>query len=268
MAKVIDQHLGATRGKVGPNLFRMRGNKSFVGPAPKPYKKTKEEGAINNRRKFSMLVNFASAVNSNKTLKSLWEESDFPGKSAYSKIISLNYTLSGDNFMKLKARIVPDDFNLTLHNVILDKSVFDITFTVFQEMIQKLSPAVCFIGIIVLTHPKDISSKKPKANRKIIMVEQKVDKYTFDLSGNTFSFKCPVNALEIINDFKKAVVYFAVASSVTAEKQKGFGADGYITKGTEIHDKELEEDQRIKDLIEEKKSAKSEAETEFNIKIR
>lgn len=268
MAKVIDQHLGATRGKVGPNLFRMRGNKSFVGPAPKPYKKTKEEGAINNRRKFSMLVDFASAVNSNKTLKSLWKESEFPGKSAYSKIIALNYTLSGDNFMKLNARIVPYDFNFDVQNVVLDKSVFDITFTILKHMSDILSPPLSFIGMIVLTHPKNISSKKPKANRKIIMVEQKLDKYTFDLSGNTFSFKSPDNALEIINDYKKAVVYFAVASSLTVEKQAGFGADGYIAKGTEIHDKELEEDQRIKDLIEEKKSAKAEVETEFSIIIR
>jgi hypothetical protein len=268
MAKVIDQHLGATRGKVGPNLFRMRGNKSFVGPAPKPYKKTKEAGAINNRRKFSMLVDFASAVNSNKTLKSLWKESEFPGKSAYTKIISLNYTLSGDNFMKLKARIVPYDFDFAVQNVVLEKSVFDITFTILKHMSEMLSPPLSFIGMIVLTHPKELSSKKPKANRKIVIIEQKVDKYPFDLSGNTFSFKCPDNALRIVNDYDKAVVYFAVASSVTAEKQEGFGADGYITKGAEIHEKELIENERIKDLINDKKAAKTESETEFSIKIR
>jgi len=71
MAKVIDQHLGALKGKIGPNVFRMRGPKSFVGQAPKKYKKTTEIGAIHNRNKFSMLVDFASAVNDNKTLKAL-----------------------------------------------------------------------------------------------------------------------------------------------------------------------------------------------------
>lgn len=268
MAKVIDQHLGATRGKVGPNLFRMRGNKSFVGPAPKPYKKTKEIGAINNRKKFSMLVDFASAVNSNKTLKALWKESEFPGRSAYSKIISLNYTLSGDNFMLINARIVPHDFNLKVHNVVLDKSVLEITFTIFTEMVQKLSPAVSFICMIVLTHPKDISSKKPKANRKVVIIEQKVENYPFDLSGNTFSFKCPPDSLKIVNDYKKAVVYFAVASSVKADKQEGYGADGYITKGSELHEEELKEAERIKNLAETKKALKTEPETDFSIKIR
>ncbi len=48
MAKIFDQHLGITRGKIGDVIFKMKGGKSFVGNAPKKYKITKEEGAIFN----------------------------------------------------------------------------------------------------------------------------------------------------------------------------------------------------------------------------
>lgn len=268
MAKVIDQHLGALRGKIGPNVFRMRGPKSFVGQAPNRYKKTKEVGAINNRMKFSILVDFASAINSNKTLKSLWKDSEYSGKSAYLKIISANYNQSGDNFMKLTAVITPEFTNFTVLKVVLDESVFEVTFNIIESIINTISPSVIFTGIIVLTHPKEILSKKPKKNRKFIIVEQMINDFSFNLSDNQFSFKCPEKALEIINQYKKAVVYFAIVSTTTDKPPVGLRANGFVAKGLDIHEKELKAAKRINDIINEKKTRNAEKDLEFSINIR
>ena len=112
MAKVLDQHLGTVRGKVGNTVFRMIGSKSFAGKAPKKYKKTKSELLIYNRKRFLVTSEFASAINDSKNLKELWKKSALVGKLPFHKICKENYQYARSGFLNTSARAFPDYHHL------------------------------------------------------------------------------------------------------------------------------------------------------------
>jgi len=170
--------------------------------------------------------------------------------------------------MKLTANITPEYPEITVLKTVLSESAFEVTFNLNESIKNIISPSVVFVGLIVLTHPKEILSKKPKNNRKFITVDEKKSDHSFSLSDNLFSFKCPKNALKLINDYKKAVVYFAIVSKPENEGPVGFSANGVIAKGLDIYNQEIEETERINNKIKEKRQKNDDDDSEFTIRIR
>jgi len=255
MAKVYDQHLGTIKGKVGDVVFKMRGDKSFVGNAPKKYRNSKTEGAVFNRNRFSMLNDFSSAVNSSPELKALWKISDCEGDIPFRKIFKMNFVCAGDNFMKTTALIVPVELTFNVTEVTFNDSEIIVYFNVIEHIVNLFKPPYVFMGILQLTNPVKKVSKNNSGNRKFIIIEYRLKEFNFSLDKiNELSFIDKNGGFKLINDFRKAIFHFAIISKPEGKEPLSTYADGVFLKGEDIYIKEFENAERIKNAVLSKKT--------------
>ncbi len=257
MAKVIDQHLGAIRGQVGDNVFKMYGNKSFVGRAYKKYKKTTSEMLIYNRKRFPVVSDFASAINASATLKSLWKDSDeFKGKTPFHKTCFANFNNSRSGFMSTSALIIPSLSKIKDISLKLDESTFSAEFSFLNTDPASFPPPYLFFAIIQLSHPS--GNNKMKKTR-FITIEETVNSFSFSpKSKSIFSFSSPKDCFSIINYYDMIISYFAVISKPDEGLMNDYHSDGIIIKGNKIYERDTKKYLKIKDEFENEKARKAE----------
>lgn len=269
MAKVLDQHLGTIRGKVGNIVFRMIGSKSFAGKAPKKYKETKSELVIYNRKRFLVTSEFASSINDSKNLKELWKKSDFAGKLPFHKICKANYLYARSGFMNTSARIVPGNFEFENFKLILDESVFEVKFGLNEDLITSFPPPYLFIGFIQITHPLNQSSADKTSLRKFITMEEFRNEFDFKFKSlNKFRFNAPENSFRIINDYDLVIAYFAIISKPPVGIPCSYYSEGTIIKGENIHSNDMKRFEKINCDFSERKVLKNDEKSDFTIRIR
>ena len=263
MAKIFDQHLGRVRGKVGDVVLKIRDGKSYVSRAPKKYKKTTKEYAIDNRDRFSMIVNFSKVVNKSEVLKPFWAKSKFKGKSAYSKIFSANHVNTGINHIDIFARIAPSEYILVLQKIILDESNLKVEFETGLRLPEIFPIPYSAVAIIHLSHPKDKSAEL----HKFITVEEEVIDLELNYKDlNYFNFTIGKKLLSIVNDYDMILVFFALISYPENKDPISSCTHGFVVKGQPILEKERMETDRIKAAKENKKKPKDADDS--NVKIR
>jgi hypothetical protein len=255
MAKIYDQHLGRTRGKVGDVIFKVRGKNSFVGKSPKKYKTTKEEGAIFNRNRFSMLTDFASAVNDSPELKALWKSSKYKGNIPFRKIFKENFVRAGDNFMKITARIVPGELKFNVTKVTFNPSAINVYFNVIEDIVNKYKAPYVFMGFLQLSNPVNKPSKNKSDNRKFVTIEYRLKEFSFKLNKiNKISFKDINKGFKLLNDYQKVIFHFAIISKPKDKTPLSTYSEGVILKGEDIYFTEYENAGRIKNTVLNKKT--------------
>ena len=268
MAKIYDQHLGRTRGKVGDVIFKIRGEKSFVGNAPKKYKTTKAEGAIFNRNRFSMLTDFSSAVNNSPELKSLWKDSKCEGNIPFRKIFKKNFFCAGDNFMMTNACIIPGELHFDVIKVTFDESKIDVCFNA-KDIVHLFKPPFVFIGFLQLSNPVKSTGKSKSRNRRFITIEYRLKEFGFSLDKiNKISFKDKNSGFKMLNDFQKAIFHFAIISKPDGKEPLSTYADGVFLKGEDIYNEEFENAERIKNAVLRKKTPVKVESEDFTIRIK
>jgi len=269
MAKVLDQHLGTIRGKVGNTVFRMIGSNSFAGKAPKEYKKTQSELLIYNRKRFLVTSEFASAINDSKNLKELWKKSSFVGKLPFHKICKTNYAYSRSGFMNNSARIVPGTCEFESSKLILNESVFEMQFGLNEDLINSFPPPYLFVGFIQLTHPANQSSAEKTSPRKFITLEEFRNNFDFKhKTQNKFRFNAPDNSFNIINDYKLVIAYFAVISKPPDGTPCSYFSEGTIIKGKNIYHKDMKSFEKIISNFYDKYLPENKDKSDFTIRIK
>jgi len=269
MAKVLDQHLGTIRGKVGDTVFRMIGPKSFAGKAPKKYKETKSKLVIYNRKRFPVTSEFASAINDSKNLKELWKKSALVGKLPFHKICKENYQYARSGFLNTSARIVPGTWKFENFKLILDESVFEVKFGLTEDLIASFPPPYLFIGFIQLTHPANQSSANKTSLRKFITMEECRNEFDFKhKSLNKFRFNAPEYSFRIIKDYKLVIAYFAVISKPSIGAPGSYYSEGTIIKGVSIYNKDIKKYDEIISDFNVKNVPEKKEESDFLIRIK
>ena len=99
--------MGILRGKIGNIVAREFNGKQVISAKPGPYKKSKSLKLQAERSKFSSVVNFAKFINSVSVLKSIWNQSNVEGFSAYHKILKTNLLLTINGQLGVSNIIVP-----------------------------------------------------------------------------------------------------------------------------------------------------------------
>ncbi|MFA7361963.1 MAG: hypothetical protein WC139_13105 [Candidatus Kapaibacterium sp.] len=265
MARVIDKHLGAVKGKVGDVIFRQKGRLNFVSPAPQKSRKVKTPIDKAEREKFTVLSRFASAINSSSTLFEIWDKYDrnylhvsLSGiKTPYNKIISSNHKLVGKGFLSLDVMLTPSAFLLHINSYNIERSIFEIEFDADNDIVRKYASPCYFFGLLYLSHPLNEVSSKGAANHRFVLLKAKSTDFIFSPTGNSFSFPVGIDGLKIIDDFEKVTVFFSFACKLENKRPVCSNAQGFILKGHDIHDSEVTVNERIlefKKIREEKKN--------------
>ena len=88
MGRLVKTVLGKASGKVGDLVFRIVDGKVFIASHIGTNKISKSPECVNNRKRFSAVLKFASAVNKIPDLNIIWSKSRKTAKSGYNKIRS------------------------------------------------------------------------------------------------------------------------------------------------------------------------------------
>ncbi len=240
MAFLLNQQTGTASGKLGNVVYRAKKNGvSIIAPAPRKYKKTNKVGAIKNRSKFSMVVKFASAVNSSDLLKNVWRSVSLPGKSSYTRIYKSNYSHSSSDYILSSADFVPNNFNAGILSVFLDDSNLEINYTLFDKLNSDLIPPFHAVAFLHLYSPIVVNANHPY--NRFLIVEQKLDSLNLAARESlSFKFNTVENAYEIIKDYNIVTVYFTIIFNYEENKLGWLHTLGYIHKGVDVHNKLIE----------------------------
>jgi len=135
MAKVIDQHLGSLRGKMGPQVFKMHGNDAFATRLPHRIIVPPSVDTINRRMRFRHTVKMANKIQSIPQLKYFWKnfviQDEVKKLSATNKIVKSIYPKMRATGPLDTLAIVPDTgFKVT--------PVVTLTNTQFSAVIQPI----------------------------------------------------------------------------------------------------------------------------------
>ncbi len=241
MAFLLNQKIGTASGKLGDIVYRAKKNGvSIISPAPRKYKKTNKVGAIKNRSKFSMVVKFASAVNSSDLLKNVWRSVSLPGKSAYTRIYKSIYNHCSSDYNLTSVNILPKNLNTRILSVVLDDSNLEINYTLFDSINSELIPPFYAVAFLHLYNPVEENSSNPY--NRFLIVEQKFESLNLNSHDPAFfKFNTVENAYEIIKDYNIVTVYFTIIFSYQENNKLGWlDTNGYIHKGIDVYNKLVE----------------------------
>lgn len=241
MAKVIKQHLGVTRGKVGDVVFKSRKGKSYVASAPIPYKKTTSNKLIKNRGRFAAVSKFASAVTDSPYRYRIWKMPKLKGKTPYKKCFSYNYVHTKGNMSWRLTAITPGNLGLIDHNVVLTPDTLEISFRVSKEIFNILKEDFIASTVIFMRELIKKGSGVLRYN-SYISIDEEVRDFNPSLTGiNKFShrFDKP-GKLAITEKYKNVMVYTSFISKKEEKGKQNYTAgEAFAVKGFEADEKEL-----------------------------
>lgn len=266
MAKVRDRHLGSLQGQVGAVVFKMRGNKSFVGVAPAKSRKPKTESGKAVLSSMGVVSKFASAIYKINALKKVWANyiSGFSASyrsiesSVFNRIVAVNHRFSSNNYLSSITRLTPEEGNnIFVKKHSINTSELTLEFDIDEALLKELSPKCDFFLMIHLSHPLGKKSDKVKDNHKFIILKKSEKSFTLNDKDNTFSFPFNLEYKKALDDFRKAMVFFSIVSYDENVPLKCANAESFILKGMELHEADVKEHERIKG-IKTKKQIKAE----------
>lgn len=129
MARVRDRHLGTIQGQVGDQVFKLRGNQSYLSQLPHNKGIAPKEIIINNRMKFGNAARFSIAVNNVDELKKTWDITTPNNISPFNGILRANYSFATSTDISDRALIVPflGGFPVVTTDVSVDASTVSVT---------------------------------------------------------------------------------------------------------------------------------------------
>lgn len=271
MAKVRDNHLGALQGKMGSSVFKIRKGKTIAASMPRKRKKEKTESESATMTRMGILSRFASAVCQINKLKDLWNNyydvhfsfSEKFDNEPFQRIIAENYPFAATNFLTADTMLTPVmGCSIFVSNIVIESEIITIEFDVKDILLKEINQHCEFFLMIHLSHPLDKSFNKIKHNHKFIILKKSGKSITFSDKGNTFSFNFNSQCKKVFDDFNKAMVFFSIVSYEVNSPILCANAGGFILKGMDLHEADVNEHARIKS-IKTKKQIKKEKAREY-----
>lgn len=231
MAYMTKQVLGSPRGKVDDKIFRRINRKTFVGSAPGPYRKTKSERLIANRKRFGNCIVFSKVIVKSPILKFLWKKSKQQGKSTLGKIFKYNYPAVSANGISSSCSVLPKNIYIYNPSVKLTPNSLSFKFITKGQSFSEFILPVTIMSVIYLTDPVNANSKNKKV---FITVDEIIDSYDFSATDfNEFKFDIDKGAFSILKNYKTAIVFPALISSPEKSEEIVWAVcDGIYAKGS------------------------------------
>lgn len=268
MARVRDNHLGVLQGKMGPSVFKVINGQTFAASVPRKRSKAKTELESATMTRMGLLSRFASAVCKINKLKEVWTidfsdvfiSSKHSESEPFQRIIAVNYSNAASNFLFPDANLSPSSgYGISVLNHVIESSNFKLGFDLNYSRLLQPDRECEFVLMIHLSHPLDKRSNKIKHNHKFIILKKSGKSSTLNNKDNSLSFPLNAQCERAINDFKKAMVFFSI---ITYKDKAPFvcaNAEGFILKGTELHEADVKEYERIRSIKTQKQIKKEKA---------
>jgi hypothetical protein len=125
-------------GRLGHIVLKKFNGKNIACIRAEEYKRTKCPKARKVRDRFGDIAKFASYINRDSTLKSIWKNSSIEGFSAYHKIMSANLLLSSNRQLGEANIIVPETIPLPILNLTLNPPVLSIIIDKLNDQISNV----------------------------------------------------------------------------------------------------------------------------------
>ena len=231
MAYMTKQILGKPRGKVDDKVFRKINRKTFVGAAPGPYKKTKSERLIANRKRFGSCIVFSKVVIKSPLIKFLWKKSKQPGKSVLNKIFKFNHTNVSSRGISSTCSILPHNIYIYDVSVHLDLNSLSFKFLTKGASFNNFIAPITIMALVYLADPVNAKTK----NKEVyIMVDEIIDSYTFSANDfNEFNFELEKGSFAILKNYKTAIVFPVLISSIESSNKIVWAeCSGFYAKGS------------------------------------
>lgn len=211
MARAVKQPLGAVRGRVGDVIFRYMNGKRFISVYNGDVKISMSEKSIANRNKFGAAIKFAKAVNSVSDLKKVWDYSNAPGRSAYTKIYKENNKRIQPDSLSLLCTITPHGISYMLDSFNLDTKFATVKIKIDRIHEQNLIPPYTAHFVIFLSDPlnPELDSFTNYAFTSVRVEEETPDEF----QTITSKFISPDSQLMLL--YKKATAFFAITKTDT-----------------------------------------------------
>jgi hypothetical protein len=203
LAELKQSVIGKLSGKLGNVVFRQLNGKTFISVRPVKYKPTKSELAANVRSGFVQINLFASTINKDPILKSIWQVTKINARSAYTKILKANLEISPKTGVNKNNIIVPKNNIFLKSDLIYNKNILKISYD--QNSINKnlglFTELNCFI---LLFYSEPIHSKLDPFN--VVLLNS--NNYSIGVNKIVFSLKNIKNQY-----FKKALIFHTLLST-------------------------------------------------------
>lgn len=217
MGRLFKPVLGRASGKVGDIVFRYTNGKVFITSHKGTNKISTSTNCVNNRLRFSTVVRFAKAVNMLPDLKHIWAKSRTKGGSGYSQIITRNINSISQNNITTSNIITPSGFFVTVKDVVLTNSKASLSFLLGSSRLPLSGLEYKSNFVISFSDPVDDTN----TDRTLVLVAESKTVASETEYVET-SAKYDNSNSQIINMYKKAIVFFAVTRIDTENKVDTF----------------------------------------------
>ncbi|MFZ4589484.1 MAG: hypothetical protein ACOYN6_00675 [Ignavibacteria bacterium] len=211
MARAVKQPLGGVRGRVGDVIYRYMNGKSFISVYNSEVKISQSQKSIENRNKFGAAIKFAKAVNSVGDLKKVWDYSNAPGRSAYTKIFKENNHKIHPDYLSPLCSITPQGIGYNLDSFELDTKFATVKIKIDRTHEQNLLPPYDAHFIVFLSAPikPDLYSFTYYAFTSVRIEEETPDEF------QTIVSKFIGPDAQLMTLYKKATAFFAITKTGT-----------------------------------------------------
>ncbi len=253
---------------MGSSVFKIKNGQTFAASAPRKRKNAKTEPESATMTRMGLLSRFASAVCQINKLKDLWNDyysghldlSEQFDNESFQRIIAVNYPKAANNFLTPEAMLTPELGNsIFVSNSLIDSENFTLEFDAKDFLLNELNHQCEFFLMIHLSHPLEKRSDKIKHNHRFIILKKSEKSFMFNEKGNTFSFHFNDQCKKALDDFSKAMVFFSIVIYKDNIPLKCANASGFILKGMELHEADVNEHARIKSIKTKKQIKKEKA---------
>lgn len=217
MGRLFKPVLGRASGKVGDIVFRYTNGKVFITSHKGTNKISTSTNCVNNRLRFSTVVRFAKAVNMLPDLKHIWAKSRTKGGSGFSQIITRNIKSISQNNITTSNIITPSGLFIKAKDVVLSNTTASLSFLLESSGVP-LS-GLDFKSNFVISFSEPVDEKNTNKNLVLVAESNVIPSETEYVET---SAKYDNTNSQIINMYKKAIVFFAITRIDTENKVETF----------------------------------------------
>jgi len=217
MGRLLKPVLGRASGKVGDIVFRYKNGKVFITSHKGSNKISKSTNCVNNRLRFSTVVRFAKAVNGLPDLKFVWVKARAKRGTGFSQIITRNINSVSQNNITTSNIITPSGFFITVKNVVLTNSTVSLSFVLVGS--RNSQPGLKFKSNFVISFSEPVDESN--TDRTLVLVAES-DAVPSESEYVETSADYESTKSQIINMYKKAIVFFAITRVDTENKVEMF----------------------------------------------
>jgi|WetSurMetagenome_2_1015567.scaffolds.fasta_scaffold04925_2 hypothetical protein len=215
MAIIRENIIGSISGRVGDFIYRTRNGKLVKYKRPFNQKVSRSNAAESARNSFSLIVKFASCINSFPYLQEIWKQAKVPGSTHYQRMIKYNSQNAEQRGISVKNVIAPPGISINIEELVLTPLAVSFIVTADSLKLKKLFSVPRLFHLIFYFYSPKVKNK-PAYNFSGMTV-QNDQKH---LRGtNEFNVNLSAEIASSLKSYKNVLVFISL-SMLKTENEK------------------------------------------------